>query len=132
MTKILPEHTKVLRQWVDILPCNEFSPVFPFGGVVVNMNVATRAYRDWEDLGICFVLQISDCEGGELCLMEPGLVIELRNGDGVAFPSNKITHFSLDFKGKRASLVYHSNKAGLAWCKDSNGWRANKFFSHAE
>ena len=27
--------------------------------------------------------------------MEPGLVIELRNGDGVAFCSNKITHLTL-------------------------------------
>jgi hypothetical protein len=89
MTEILPQHTKVLWQWVDILSCNEFSLVFPFGGVAVNMNVATRAYHDYKDLGICFILQISDCEGGKLCLMEPGLMIELRNGDGIAFPSNR-------------------------------------------
>ena len=99
---------------------------------MINMNVATRVHRDEGDLSLCFILEISDCKGGELCLMEPGLVIELRNGDGVAFCSNKITHFNLDFKGKRASLVFHSDRAGLAWCKDGNGWKGNKFFSPAE
>ena len=96
------------------------------------MNVATRVHRDDGDLSLCFVLEISDCKGGELCLMEPGLVIELRNGDGVAFCSNKITHFNLDFKGKHAYLVFHSDRAELAWCKDGNGWKGNKFFSPAE
>ena len=92
MAKILPEHTKILQQWVDILPSNEFSPVFPFSGLVINVNVATRAHRDWGDLSLCLVLEISDCEGGELCMMEPGLVLHLRSGDTVAFPSHKVTH----------------------------------------
>jgi hypothetical protein len=55
--------------------------------------------------------------------MEPGLGIELWNGDAVVFCSNKITHFNLDYKGKRASFVLHSDKAGLAWSKNSNGWK---------
>jgi len=132
MAELLPDHYAILKLWVELLPSNDFSPVFPFGGLVINMNVATRAHRDTEDLSLCFILEISDCEGGELCLMEPGLVIELRNGDGVAFCSNKITHFNLDYKGKRASFVFHSDRAGLAWCKDGNGWKGNKFFSQAE
>jgi hypothetical protein len=65
MAKVLPEHTKILQQWVNILPSNEFSPVFPFSGLVINVNVVTRAHRNWEDLSLCLVLEISDCEGGE-------------------------------------------------------------------
>jgi len=64
-------------------------------------------------------------------MMEPGLVLRLRSGDAVAFPSHKVTHFNLNFKGKRASLVFHSDKAGLAWCEDGNGWKGNKYFSRA-
>ena len=92
MAKVLPEHTKILQQWVDILLSNEFSLVFPFSGLAVNVNMATHAHRDWEDLSLCLVLEISDCEKGELCMMEPGLVLCLRSGDAVAFPSHKITH----------------------------------------
>lgn len=131
MAKVLPEYTIILKKWVEILPSNEFSPVFPFSGVVVNVNVATLAHRDWQDLCLCLVLEISDCEGGELCMMEPGLVLRIRSGDAVAFPSQKITHFNLDFKGTRASMVFHSDKAGLSWCDDGNGWKGNKYFTAA-
>ena len=51
------------------------------------------------------VFQLSDGAGGELCLAEPGLVIRLRNGDGVIFRSSQITHFNLPFKGKRFSAM---------------------------
>ena len=132
MAELLLEHFDILKQWVELLPSNNFSPVFPFGGLMINMNVVTRVHRDEEDLSLCFILEISDCEGGELCLMEPGLVIELKNSDGVAFCSNKITHFNLDYKGSCASFVFHSDRARLAWCKDGNGWKGNKFFSRAE
>ena len=91
MAKILPKHTKILQQWVDILPSNEFSLVFPFSGLVINVNVAMCAHHDCGDLSLCSVLEISDCEGGELCMMEPGLVLRLRSGDAVAFPSHKVT-----------------------------------------
>ena len=131
MAKVLPEHTKILQQWVNIPPSNEFSPVFPFSGLVINVNMAMRTHRDWEDLSLCLVFEISDCKGGELCMMEPKLVLHLRNGNAVAFSSHKITYFNLNFKGKRASLVFHSDKAGLAWCKDGNGWKGNKYFTRA-
>jgi hypothetical protein len=131
MAKVLPEHTKILQQWMDILPSNEFSPVFPFSKLIVNVNVAMHTHCDWGDLSLCLVLEISDCEEGELCMMEPGLVLHLRSGGTVAFPFYKVMHFNLNFKGKRASLVFHSDKAGLAWCKDGNGWKGNRYFTRA-
>lgn len=106
MAELLHEHFLILKHWVELLPSNDFSPVFPFGGLVINMNVATQVHRDEGDLSLCFIFEISNCEGGELCLMELGLV---RSGDGVAFCSNKISHFNLDYKGMRTSLVFHSD-----------------------
>jgi hypothetical protein len=117
-----------LKQTADILPNNEYPPVYPFGGVVVNFNISTRIHRDWKDLDICIVLVISDCEGGELVLYEPGIVLGLWNGDMVIFTSSKTSHFNLHFKGKHASMVFHTDRDLKGWQKDRNGWKKNKMF----
>lgn len=57
--------------------------------------------------------------------MEPGLVLSLRNGDVVVFPSCDITHFNLHFIGRRASIVFVSDKWLTGWLKDGNGWNGN-------
>lgn len=98
---------------------------------MVNLNVTTSFHRDTEDQDICMVLVISECEGGELCLYEPGLVLELKCGDMVIFKSVEISHFNLHFKGKRASLVFHSDKFGKSWAKDRNGWQFHSMFAGA-
>jgi hypothetical protein len=58
------------------------------------------------------IVVIFDGEGGELCIQEPGIVLNLRNGDAVLFSSSSITHFNLNHKGRCTSLVFHS--AGLS------------------
>jgi hypothetical protein len=73
------------------------------------------------------VIPLSDCTGGELCLFEPGIVLDLHHGDAVIFASAAISHFNLHYKGYRASLVFHSDKSGLEWHKDRNGWAHNLF-----
>jgi hypothetical protein len=113
----------ILTPWVDVLPANEFSPVYPFGGFVINLNVATRSHRDKGDLCLCLILVISDCEGGSLCLYEPGVVLELKSGDIVLFKSDCLTHFNLHFKGFRSSMVFHSDKEAGAWVHSRNGWK---------
>jgi hypothetical protein len=80
------------------------------------------------DAGVCMIVVIFDGEGGELCLQEPGIVLNLRNGDVVLFPSSSITHFNLNHKGRRASLVFHSDKSAAGWLKDRNGWKHNIYF----
>lgn len=60
--------------------------------------------------------------------MEPGLVLDLKNGDVVIFTSKDISHFNLHFTGKRASLVFHSDKCFKAWVKNANGWLHNVCF----
>lgn len=62
-----------------------------------------------------------------MVLYEPGLVLDLKNGNFVVFSSNKITHFNLDFEGVRGSLVLHTDKALERWQKDFNGWKTNVY-----
>ncbi|KAF9456283.1 hypothetical protein BDZ94DRAFT_1137526, partial [Collybia nuda] len=86
--KLLPEKCEILRQWVDRLPTNDFSPFYPFGGIVLNFNVTMRCHQDWKDQDLCMVIVISDCVGGDLGLVEPGITGDLRNGDMVTFTSS--------------------------------------------
>lgn len=126
MKELLPDDYRILSQYVDILPCNDVSPVYPFTGFVLNINVTTLVHRDPEDEKICLVLVISDCEGGELCFVESGLVIALQLGDMIAFPSTKLTHFNAHFSGHRVSIVFHSDKHFRRWAEDNNGWLGHK------
>jgi hypothetical protein len=109
------------------LPGNEVSPSHPFCGIVLNINVTTAVHRDFKDLKICLVMDVGDHVGGELCLVEPGIILRMRNGDMALFPSNRITHFNLHYKGIHASLVLHSDKEGKKWGEDRNGWNGHKF-----
>ena len=79
-------------------------------------------HRDQSDKRICVVIPFGDWEGGDICLYELGLVVKLRPGDVLVFPSCHITHFNLHFTGFRGSLVLHSDRQGANWVKDCNGW----------
>jgi len=129
MKQLLPNDYAILSQYVDVLPCSDISPVYPFTGFVLNLNVTTLVHRDPCDERICLVLVICDCEGGELCFVEPGLVFGLKTGDVIVFPSTKLTHFNAHFSGYRVSLVLHSDKGFYRWAKDKNGWIGNKNFT---
>ncbi|TFK59485.1 hypothetical protein BDN72DRAFT_746041, partial [Pluteus cervinus] len=93
----LPAEYEELRKFIDVLPVNDISAASPFAGFVINLNVATHIHRDWQDQSICVVMVISECTGGELVLLEPGIVLNLRCGDMVVFPSSKISHFNTHF-----------------------------------
>lgn len=128
----LPQEYKKLCEYTENLPLDDPPPSPPFAGLVYNINVVTGIHRDWNDDSICFVLVISKCEGGDLLLVEPGLVIELENGDGIAFRSAEITHLNMETKGYRASIVFHSDIHSKAWNKDFNGWKNNAWFRHSK
>lgn len=120
-----------LSGYVDVLPANAISPVHPFGGVVVNFNVCTRIHRDHQDAqDICIVLPIYDGIGGELVLYELGLVVNVRSGEIIIFRSSQISHFNLHFTGRRASFVFHSDRAGQFWVDDRNGWDQHWYYSY--
>ena len=130
LEEVLPEEYRVISLFADVLPAGGTCPAYPFGGFVINFNVSTRIHRDGEDLRFCVVLVLTDgCEGGDLCFLELGLRLGLRHGDIVVFRSDILSHFNLHFKGKRVSLVLHTDKAGMEWVKDRNGWEKSTFFN---
>ncbi|TEB26701.1 hypothetical protein FA13DRAFT_1635653 [Coprinellus micaceus] len=130
LQSILPETYERMEHTIDILPLGDTVPAYPFTGFVVNFNVATHIHRDSHDQEICLVFQFSspDLKGGELVLVEPGLVISLKNGHGILFRSHKITHLNLDFEGERVSLVFHTDNAMTSWSETFNGWGRNIYF----
>jgi hypothetical protein len=119
----MPEVYEELDIYCKILPLNALCPSFPFSGIVVNFCVSTSGHRDGNDHRLCVVIPFGKWSGGELCLHELGLVIDLKPGDILIFPSCDITHFNLHFRGKRGSLVLHSDRQGKGWVEDFNGWQ---------
>lgn len=127
---MLPPEYEHLQTIASILPDSNASPVHPFVGLVVNLNVITTAHRDSKDDTVCLVLALGDFEEGELCLYEPGLVIPLQHGHFVVFPSCDITHFNLHYRGRRASIVLHTDREMSKWAdSDRNGWNSNVHFT---
>lgn len=113
--------------FASVLPGGEHTPGYPFSGFVVNINVVTIGHRDVKDFKACLVLVIGDHTGGELCLVEPGIVLRLRSSDFVVFPSEKISHFNLHYEGVRASIVLHTDREGVSYAEASE-WEKNQFF----
>ena len=90
---------------------------------MVNLNVSTLIHCDYQDLKLCLIVVASNCKGGDLCLKKPGVSLQLQNGDVVIFTSSKLSHFNTHFKGKQASLVFHSDISAKAWVEKRNGWK---------
>ncbi|KAJ3991167.1 hypothetical protein F5050DRAFT_1872767 [Lentinula boryana] len=122
-----PEELKDVVTNVDIFPLNDSSPISPFTSFVLNINVETGAHRDDGDCGLCLILALGHHTGGELCLYEPRIMLNLVHGDWVAFDSKSITHFNMKYNGIRCSAVIHSDKTGIAHQKDGNGWDGNNY-----
>ncbi|KAI9066810.1 hypothetical protein FKP32DRAFT_1645100 [Trametes sanguinea] len=128
LRQYLPQLHEEIAMYADILPGNSASPSYPFSGFVINFNVTTKVHRDHGDLHACLVLPIGRFKGGEVCMAEPGLVTRIQSGDIIIFKSWRISHFNLPYTGKRASLVCHSDRAGLTWVKDRMGWKGHSYF----
>lgn len=126
---VLPNEYERLEATASVLPDYNISAVHPFVGLVLNFNIATCAHRDSKDDGICLVVPVGDFVGGDLCLVEPGIVLPLRHGDFAVFPSCEITHFNLPYSGRRCSIVLQTDREMSKWtAEDRNGWAANSFF----
>ncbi|KAI5893001.1 uncharacterized protein SCHCODRAFT_02499351 [Schizophyllum commune H4-8] len=114
-----------LELFLEVLPLREGSPCAPFAGFVLNLGVATDGHRDRGDLRICMVSPLGGWTGGELVLHEARLVLALRAGDLLFFPSNRLTHFNMNCQGQRLSVVAHTDRACNAWVTDGFGWGAH-------
>ena len=73
------------------------------------------------DFSFCVVIPFGKWEGGQLCLYELGLVLDLQAGDFVLFRSDIITHFNLEHTGKRCSIVLSTDKLLVSWAEDRCG-----------
>lgn len=96
----------------------------PFCMTVLNIQPATWGHRDRSDMvdSICLVLALGNYQGGELCLYEAGLVLELAHGAFVAIRSKRDVHFNLDFVGQRFSFVFTSDQSLRRWSQERNRW----------
>ena len=127
--RLLPQEFRDLSLDAESLPGNVHPIAYPFLSVVVNLNVTTLGHRDSKDKGFCVVIAIGDFENGELCLYEPGLVVPLRPGHFIIFPSARITHFNIHYSGCRASIVLHTDGEIDKWTHGQrNGWEDNVYF----
>ncbi|TFK78851.1 hypothetical protein K466DRAFT_465040, partial [Polyporus arcularius HHB13444] len=91
----LPGLVLEIRGFAEELPGQERSPSYPFSGFVLNLNACTKVHRDAKDLHACLVMAFGKYWGGELGLVEPGLLVDLQAGDMVVFQSQKVSHFNL-------------------------------------
>ncbi|KAG0705936.1 hypothetical protein DFH29DRAFT_764196, partial [Suillus ampliporus] len=97
MENYLQEEFEILMDVTSVLPGNTLPPIILFISLVININVHTKTHRDSGNQHLCLVIPIGHFEGGALCLLENGLVLELRNGDIAIFRSSEVTHFNLDY-----------------------------------
>ena len=123
MRKHLPKEFADLECVVECLPLGQYNACHPFSGYVINIKACTKPHLDGMDCGVCAVIPFGIWTGGHLCFPELGLALELKSGDIVLFRSNKLTHFNLDFEGKRGSIVLHSDRELLRWAEDRCGYK---------
>jgi len=77
--------------------------------IAINFNVISKYHWDSNDdpNGLCFLITLGDFEGGELVFPQLQIVVKLKPGQIVAFPSYLLLHGNLPItKGIRFSIVY--------------------------
>lgn len=131
MYNYLPDEHDRLEAYAELIPSSNRSPVAPWCGWVLNLNVQTRIHRDDCDGIVCGDMPITNegFVGGDLVLAQPGLVIPLMNGDFGAFSSMSNDHFNLDYQSERCSLVFQTDKEFESWREDRHGWESNDFIT---
>ncbi|KAG1846525.1 hypothetical protein C8R48DRAFT_677849 [Suillus tomentosus] len=122
METFLQDEFEMLMEVVSVLPGNHSMPFTPFISLVININVRTKAHRDCQDHHLCLAIPIGHFQGGVLCLRENKLVLKLHSSNIAIFRSSEVTHFNLDYKGARASLIFQTDREFAAWVKNQNGW----------
>ena len=125
----LPNEYATLIEVIDVLPGTSHSLFDPMASLVININARTNAHRDAYDMELCLVMPIGDFNGGELVMVEQGLVFPLQNGDIAVFRSAETTHFNMDYTGCRCSFVLQTDREFDKWINYCNGWSSNMFFN---
>jgi hypothetical protein len=95
--------------------------IFPM--ISINYNIISDYHWDENDNpnSLCFLVALGDFEGGELCFPELEIVVQLKLGQVVAFPSRLLLHGNLKFtKGIRHSVVYFVHNTFFHHLRDFN------------
>ena len=88
-----------------------------FPTITINFNVISNYHWDINDApeGLCFLVALGNFEGGELCFPQLQIVVKLKPGQVVAFPSYLLLHGNLPItRGIRFSIVYFVLKSFLS------------------
>ena len=113
---------------INTLPRASPSPFSPMASLVLNINVRTEAHRDGFDKELCLVMPVGKFSGGELVLVEQGLVFLLRNGDVAVFRSAESTHFNMSYTRHHCSFVMQTDREFKKWTNGYNRWLGSKYF----
>ena len=97
--------------------------------LVLNINVRTQAHRDTFDKELCIVMPVGEFCGGELVMVEQGLIFLLQNADFAVFWCAETTHFNMNYTGHCCSLVMQTDKEFDKWVDHRNGWSQNIFLN---
>ena len=85
--------------------------------IAINFNVISNYHWDSNDTpeGLCFLVALGDFEGGELCFSQLQIMVKLKPGQVVAFPSYLLLHGNLPItRGIRFSIIYFVLKSFLS------------------
>ena len=85
-----------------------------FPTIVINFNAISNFHWDDNDdpNALCVLVALGDFEGGELCFPQLQIVVKLKPGQAVIFPSCLLLHGNLPItRGIRFSKVYFVHKS---------------------
>ena len=80
----------------------------PFTSIQVNDSLKCAAHKDRHNIGESYIVAFGDFEGGELIIENKEYNIRHRP---VLFDGSKLSHSTKEFKGRRWSLVFHTQEA---------------------
>jgi hypothetical protein len=106
----LPAEFDELEETASAVPMFHKHHAYPFTGFVVNVSCRSEVHKDAKDRCMCVVIPIGQYDRGELVIEELGLVVDLRPGQFLAFKSKYLTHYNLDFEGRRVSIVLQTDE----------------------
>lgn len=109
---------------------NSYFPDCPFAAQSLNVSdqVVAESHTDLKNLvfGICAVLPFGDfnfCRSGQLVLKEARLIIEVRRGDILFFPSGAVHHENIPCLSpieSRQSAIFYSAGGLFRWVKQGH------------
>lgn len=81
-----------------------------FTTIAVTNGVSNVPHVDRNDGGLTWVIPLGKWEGGDLCIPQEGIKVEVRPGDAIAFQANFLAHFCSQLTGDRLALICFTDR----------------------